>query len=65
MSLVRTITFTVDTSQMFDVLHDMNGDFGPVGQRLTECLLGGVDWTTSLGLQVYGISIDEVRETEA
>lgn len=53
----RTITFKVNTSDMFDMIAQTGGDFTAVGSRLASCLLGGPGWQERYGLAVYGIEI--------
>ena len=52
------ITFEVDKGLLFDMLHKMQGDTGPLGNRLVEQLLmDGTGLIDAVGIGVYGVSV--------
>ena len=53
----RTITFEVDTGQLFDMLKSVGGDFSAIGNRVVEAMLAEPDFALSIGMAVYGITI--------
>ncbi|WP_434733727.1 hypothetical protein NL154_05505 [Rhizobium sp. YTUHZ044] len=59
------ITFEVDKSELFDMLHKMNGDFSSLGVRLVEQLLqSDTSFLDALGIGVYGVSVVSRSEVE-
>lgn len=60
MSEKYSITIEVDGSLLFDMVRDMKGNTGPLGDRLVGLLLSGVskpDLRDAIGLSVYGITV--------
>lgn len=52
------VTFRVDQSALFDMLHKLNGDTSELGQRLVATLLQGEpDWRDQLGMALYGVTV--------
>ena len=53
----RTVTFTVDTAELFDMLARVNGDFSLLGVRLVGVLLAEPNMIDRIGLAVYGVQV--------
>jgi len=52
------MTFEVDTTELFDRLHTMKGDTGPIGERIVGAMLTGeAGFGQSVGMAVYGVTI--------
>lgn len=60
---MRTVTFRVDNTELFDALHKMNGDTGTLGARLVGVLLADSSFADRIGLAIYGVRI-EAEKTE-
>lgn len=59
------VTFEVDQSALFDTLHKMEGNMGPVGERLVATLLmGEAGFIDAVGLSIYGIEVVEKTSVE-
>ena len=57
------VTFEVDTIKLFDTLTKLNGDVGPLGQRIAGILMTGKASALELaGLAVYGIDFTDGSE---
>lgn len=51
------VTFKVDQSALFDMLHKLNGDTSALGERLVATLLQGKpDWRDEVGMAAYGVT---------
>lgn len=53
----RTVTFEVDSDQLFYGLKNMDGDTVPLGRRLVETLLAEPGASTVIGMAFYGVSV--------
>lgn len=52
------VTFEVDNNELFDMLHKMNGDFSPLGNRIVgELLTSGTSILDAIGMAVYGVTV--------
>jgi hypothetical protein len=58
---LQRVTFEVETGELFDRLHDMKGDCGPLGERLAGALMTGeMSFGDAIGLGIYGVTLVEV-----
>jgi hypothetical protein len=65
MSKKFIMTFEVDQSQLFDMIHKMKGDFGPVSERVIGAMLTGkTGMADDIGLALYGVVFLSSSEVE-
>ena len=54
----RRVTFEVDQVELFDTLHKMGGNMGPIGERVVATLLVENDsFADAIGMALYGITV--------
>lgn len=59
------ITFDVDTVELFDMLQMVNGNCGPIGQRLAAVMMTGeASAGDHFAMAFYGISFEGVTKLE-
>ncbi|KEZ00116.1 hypothetical protein AI27_12670 [Sphingomonas sp. BHC-A] len=54
---MRTVTFEVDTSLLFDTIKRLNGDMSAIGNRVVGAMLAEPDFVDVLGMACYGVHL--------
>lgn len=57
----RKVTFSVEDAVLFDALHKMKGDTGPLGERLVAVMLTGSVTLKECGMALYGVAVTNVE----
>lgn len=61
----RRVVLEADTSVLFDMLHNIHGDTGPLGTRLVSLLLSEPGTADLIAMAVYGIDVVEEGALES
>lgn len=59
------ISFDVDTSQLFDSISAMEGDWTPLIQRMSGVMMSGENgFLDAVGMAFYGIEVSSIQRTD-